>query len=455
MFNFIQKRITKSIDKLSKKALVQEEDIIEVIRDIKLSLLEADVNLIVVKTFIKNVKEKAINTNIVGSLNASQQFIKIVKDELIEILGKYSSNISINSTPHKIMMVGLQGSGKTTTAVKLGHFFRKKKLINNPLMVACDIYRPAAVQQLITLSKSVSLPYYEEGTASSAQIIAENALQYAKENQSDLIIFDTAGRLAIDENLMQELEELKKIIKPNEIIFVADAMSGQDVVNVAKAFHDRLKLTSTIITKLDGDARGGAALSIRYLLNIPIKFIGTGEGISNIDLFHPERMAERILGMGDILSLIEKAQDVIDGKKANKLLNKFVTGVFTLNDLLDSILQLEKLGSLSKIASMIPGLNKISPEMVEKAQQKAWKYQVLMSSMTLKERNNPKLLKDPSRKARVIKGSGRPVQEFNQLLNEYEKMAQKVKDISTLIKSGKFDPSALGGLGGFGSLGSI
>lgn len=451
MFNFIQKRITKSIDKLSKKALIQEEDIIDVIRDIKLSLLEADVNLLVVKTFIKNVKQKAINANIIGSLNASQQFIKIVKDELCEILGKESSSISIKTTPHKIMMVGLQGSGKTTTSVKLAHYLRKKKYISSPLLVACDIYRPAAVQQLITLAKSVAISYYEQGIDSPAQQIAKNALAKAAQEQNDLIIFDTAGRLSVDENLMSELEDLKRIIKPDEIIFVADAMSGQDIVNVAKTFDQRLKLSSTIITKLDGDARGGAALSIRYLLDLPIKFIGLGEGISNLDLFHPERMAQRILGMGDVLSLIEKAQDVIDHKKANKMLNKFITGIFTLDDLLDSMNQLQKLGSFSKIASMLPGMNKISSEKIEQAQHKAWKYQILLSSMTQKERNNPKLLKEASRKARIIKGSGRPVQEFNQLLNDYEKMAQKVKEISNMIKSGRFDPSALGQLGGLGS----
>ncbi|UUD37001.1 signal recognition particle protein [Mycoplasmopsis californica] len=448
MFNFLANRITKSINKIAKKTLISEEDIVEVSREIKLSLLEADVNLSIVKKFVKNVREKAINANIHSSLNASQQFIKIVKDELVDVLGKTPQKINIEHKPHIIMMVGLQGSGKTTTAAKLAFFHRKKKLVEKPILIAADVYRPAAIEQLVTLAKNVSIDYYEEGVKEDIVGIVKNGLKKAKANNHDMIIVDTAGRLSIDEKLMNELVEIKKAIKPDEIIFVADAMSGQDIVNVAQTFHDRLKLTSSIITKLDGDARGGAALSIRELLKLPIKFIGTGENISNIDLFYPERMAERILGMGDVLSLIEQAQDVIDEKKANKMMNRFVTGQFTLNDLLENLQQMKKMGKLSKILQMIPGANKISQDKINAAEKKSYVYEILISSMTAAERKNPKLLKDASRKNRVIKGSGRSRQEFNLLLSEYEQMASKVKSISKSIKGGTFDPSQLSGAGG-------
>lgn len=449
MFNFISNRITKSIKKLAKKTLIQEEDIIEVARDIKLALLEADVNLLVVKQFVKNVRQKAVNANIVGSLNASQQFIKIVKDELTSVLGGNPVSVNIQNKPYIVMMVGLQGSGKTTTSAKLAYFHRKRKFVEKPLLVACDIYRPAAVEQLVSLAKNVNIDYFQEGVYKKAQEIAKNAIQHAKQNGNDMIIVDTAGRLSIDEKLMEELIEIKKTIKPDEIIFVADAMSGQDIINVAQTFHEKLKLTSSIITKLDGDARGGGALSIRQILNLPIKFIGTGENISNIDLFYPERMAERILGMGDVLSLIEKAQDTIDEKKANKMFNRFVTGQFTLNDLLDNLQQMKKMGKLSKIIAMLPGVNKISESQISAAEKKSYVFEILINSMTKDERNKPKLLKNATRKARVIKGSGRTNQEFNLLLNEYEAMYKKIQGISKSIKGGNFDPSSLAGMSGF------
>ncbi|WP_027334312.1 signal recognition particle protein [Mycoplasma elephantis] len=447
MFNFLANRITKSINKIAKKTLIKEEDIIEVSREIKLSLLEADVNLSIVKKFVKNVREKAINANINSSLNASQQFIKIVKDELVDVLGKTPQKINIDHKPYIIMMTGLQGSGKTTTSAKIAFYHRKKKLSSKPILIAADIYRPAAIEQLVSLAKNVSIDYYEEGTNTDVVNIVKNGVKKAKENDNDLIIIDTAGRLSIDEKLMDELLNIKKAVKPDEIIFVADAMSGQDIVNVAKIFHDKLNLTSSIITKLDGDARGGAALSIRELLKLPIKFIGTGENISNLDLFYPERMAERILGMGDVLSLIEKAQDVIDDKKANKMLNRFVSGQFTLNDLMDNLQQMKKMGKLSKILQLIPGANKISEDKISAAEKKSRVFEILINSMTKSERKNPKLLKDANRKNRIIKGSGRTRQEFNLLLNEYEQMSSKIKYISKSIKSGNFDPSQIVGSG--------
>lgn len=346
------------------------------------------------------------------------------------------------------MMCGLQGSGKTTSTAKLAYYLRKKKYINKPLVVAADIYRPAAVDQLVTLAKSIQVDYYEEGVSVSVDRIVENALVKAKENENDLIIIDTAGRLAIDEPLMDELLRVKKIAKPDEILFVADALSGQDIINVAQAFNDKLKLNGTVINKLDSDARGGAALSLRYILNLPIRFIGTGEKVSNLDLFHPDRMADRILGMGDVLSLIEKAQDVIDEDKATKMIYKMFSGEFTLDDLLEQIQQVKNLGKFSKILQMLPGnlSSKINEEQLDKAEEKIYYFQILMSSMTKKERQNPKLLRQASRKERILRGSGRTAQEFNKLLADYDAMVKRMSEMGKKMKSsgGGFDPKMFG-----------
>ncbi|WP_322935939.1 signal recognition particle protein [Mycoplasmopsis felis] len=447
MLDFLEKRMQKTIEKISKKITLNEADILEIIRDIKLALLEADVNLQVVKEFISKVKEKALEEKIVGKLNPSQHFIKILHNELVSILGSKTQELKIDKKPYIILMTGLQGSGKTTATAKLAYYFKKKKMIQKPLVVAADIYRPAAVEQLVTLAKGIQIDYYEQGVNSPVNDIINNALIKAKENNNDLIIIDTAGRLSIDEPLMNELKEVKKISKPDEILFVADSLSGQDIINVAKTFNENLKLTGTIITKLDSDARGGAALSLRYILNIPIRFIGTGEKVSNLDLFHPERMADRILGMGDVMSLIEKAQDVIDEDKATKMVHKMFSGDFTLDDLLEQIKQVKNLGKFSKILKMLPGnlSSKISEDQIDKAEEKMYVFQILMSSMTKRERMNPKLLKQASRKERILKGSGRTAQEYNKLISDYESMVKRMSEMSKNFKSGGF-----GGFGNFG-----
>ncbi|EIE39623.1 signal recognition particle protein [Mycoplasmopsis canis UF31] len=447
MLGFLEKRMQKTLEKVSKKINLTEADILEVTREIKLALLEADVNLKVVKEFINNVKEKALNDPNLKKLNPSQYFIKILHGELVSILGGEAKEWKIENKPHIIMMCGLQGSGKTTSSAKLAYYLRKKKYVEKPLVVAADIYRPAAVDQLITLAKSIQVDYYEEGVNVSVDQIVENALLQAKENKNDLIIIDTAGRLSIDENLMEELSRVKKIAKPNDIFFVADALSGQDIINVAQTFHDKLKLSGTIINKLDSDARGGAALSLRYILNLPIRFIGTGEKVSNLDLFHPDRMADRILGMGDVMSLIEKAQDVIDEDKATKMVYKMFSGEFTLDDLLEQIQQVKNLGKFSKILKMLPGnlSSKINEEQLEKAEEKMYYFQILMSSMTKKERQNPKLLRQASRKERILKGSGRTAQEFNKLLADYDAMVKRMSELGKKMKAGGgFDPKIFG-----------
>ncbi|UWV85005.1 signal recognition particle protein [Mycoplasmopsis felis] len=447
MLDFLEKRMQKTIEKISKKITLNEADILEIMRDIKLALLEADVNLQVVKEFISKVKEKALEEKIVGKLNPSQHFIKILHNELVSILGSKTQELKIDKKVYIILMTGLQGSGKTTATAKLAYYFKKKKMIQKPLVVAADIYRPAAVEQLVTLAKGIQIDYYEQGVNSPVNDIINNALIKAKENNNDLIIIDTAGRLSIDEPLMNELKEVKKISKPDEILFVADSLSGQDIINVAKTFNENLKLTGTIITKLDSDARGGAALSLRYILNIPIRFIGTGEKVSNLDLFHPERMADRILGMGDVMSLIEKAQDVIDEDKATKMVHKMFSGDFTLDDLLEQIKQVKNLGKFSKILKMLPGnlSSKISEDQIDKAEEKMYVFQILMSSMTKRERMNPKLLKQASRKERILKGSGRTAQEYNKLISDYESMVKRMSEMSKNLKSGGF-----GGFGNFG-----
>ncbi|MBU4690651.1 signal recognition particle protein [Mycoplasma sp. ES3157-GEN-MYC] len=457
MFNFLENRIQKSIQKMNKKTIINEEDILEVTRDIKMALLEADVNLRVVKDFVNNVKEKALESRLVGSLNASQQMIKIVHTELQEILGGEVKEIKIDKRPFIIMMTGLQGSGKTTAAAKLAFHFRKKNYVSKPLLVAADIYRPAAVQQLVTLAKSIQVDYFEKGTSDTAQNIVKEALKYAEENKNDFIIIDTAGRLSIDEALMNELVDLKKIVSPNEIFFVADALSGQDIINVATAFNDKLKLTGSIITKLDSDARGGAALSLCKVLNLPIRFIGTGEKISNLDLFYPDRMADRILGMGDVLSLIEKAEEVYDPDQANNMVAKLLKGEFTLDDLMNNLAQMKKLGKMKAILKMIPGLaNKISEEKILEAENKMATYEILISSMTMKERKNPKLLKQASRKARILRGSGRSAFEFNRLINDFEAMSKNMNEMAKKVKSGNLsDLAKFGGMGGSGGFGGF
>lgn len=445
MFDFLGNKIQRSLSNISKKNTINEDDIIKVARDIKMSLLEADVNLKVVKEFVSKIKEKALEQDLINKLNPYQHVVKIVKDELVKILGSETKHIKIDKKPYVIMFCGLQGGGKTTSVAKIASYFRKNKLAEKILIVAADIYRPAAVDQLKKLAKEINIDCFEKGTDIDVEIITKEAMQKAYEEKYDLVLVDTAGRLSIDEKLMNELENVKKIINPNKILFVADAMSGQDIINVASTFHEKLKLSGTILTKLDSDARGGAALSIRFLLNIPIYFIGTGEKINNIDLFHPTRMADRILGMGDVLSLIEQAEGVVDKDKSKKLFNKMMRGEFDLDDLLENLRQVKKMGKISRILKMLPKSIKIDETKLDGAQGKLELYEILISSMTSEERKNPKLLKNASRKQRILKGSGRDAREYNKLISEFESMSKKMKEMA---KGGKgikgFDPSMFG-----------
>ncbi|WP_373589962.1 signal recognition particle protein [Metamycoplasma equirhinis] len=431
MLDFIQRRMQKSMQKINKKMSINEEDIIEVLREVKLALLEADVNLDVVKVFTKQVKEKALDSQIIGKLNQQQTVLKIFKDELTNILGKKTCEVKLKNIPTKIMMVGLQGSGKTTSAAKLSVFFKKKNICKNPLLVGDDIYRPAAREQLEQLSKQINVDFFTK-KENNAVLIANEAIDKAQDNHNDLIIIDTAGRLAIDEQLMQELKDIKKSIKPDCIFLVVDAMSGQDVINTAKKFHEELNLDGTIITKLDSDARGGAALSITHLLGVPIVFIGNGEKLSGLEIFHPDRMAERILGMGDVLTLIEKASEEVDEKMMKKIGYKMLTGKFDLSDLMNSLAQIKKLGKMKSILKMIPGMaDKVDDAKIEEAEEKFRIYNYLLSSMTELEKKNPKLLKNASRKQRVLLGSGRSAREFNMLMADFERMAKQMKELAS------------------------
>ncbi len=429
--------VTKTMGKKLKNATITEDDVRELLREIRISFIDSDVNLTVVKNFINNIKEKIVGTMAPDGVQVSDYVLNIIKEELTEILGKNQKTVDFSKKPTKIMMVGLQGSGKTTSCAKIANY-AKNKYNKKPLMVACDIYRLAAIEQLHKLANDIHADFYDKQIQDPAQTVKE-ALDIAKNKNDDLIIVDTAGRLQTDEKLMQELVDIKKVLNPDEIILVVDAMSGQDVINVAKEFHERLNLTGIVVTKLDSDAKAGAVLSLISLLNVPIKFTGIGEKIGSIDLFYPERMADRILGLGDILTLAEKASDIIDEKKARGQMQRMLSGKMDLEDLMNQLEQVSKMGSVGSIMNMLPGMEqKISEDqatMIE-GQMKTWK--VLMSSMTLKERRNPKLLKrDANRRVRIIKGSGRKPDELNKLLKRWEDGNKKMTEIGQMLKSGK------------------
>lgn len=430
MLDFIQKRMQKSMDKINKKMSITEEDIVEVLRDVKMSLLEADVNLEIVRAFTKEVKEKVLESKIIGKLNQQETFLKIFKDELVKILGQKKCEVKLKKVPTSIMLIGLQGSGKTTTAAKLSTFLKRKKICQNPLLVAADVYRPAAREQLKQLAKQIQTDYFTLDENDAIKI-AKKSFDVAYNNKNDFVIIDTAGRLSIDDKLMDELKQIKKHVHPDYIFLVVDAMSGQDVINVAKTFNENLELDGSIITKLDSDARGGAALSISYLLQVPIVFIGVGEKTSNLELFHSDRMADRILGMGDVMSLIEKASEEVDEKLVKKIGYKMLTGKFDLTDLMNSLEQIKKMGKMKAILRMIPGLaNKIDDTKIEEAENKFRIYTILINSMTEQEKKLPKLLKNAERKARILKGSGRSAHEYNMLLTDFERMAKQMKDMA-------------------------
>lgn len=433
-FEQLGDKLQAIIKKVKGQSKLTEQNMEEMIKEIRISLLEADVNYKVVKEFTNNVKEKAIGQNVLSTLSPGQMILKIIKDELVSLLGEENDALNITGLTG-IMMVGLQGSGKTTTSAKIANLLRKKQN-KKPLLVGLDVYRPAAIDQLITLGKSINVDVFYDKESKDVVDIATRALAYAREKGHDLVIYDTAGRLHIDEGLMQELKDVASAIKPKEVLLVVDAMSGQDSVNVAKEFNDKLRITGLVMSKLDGDARGGAALSIKHLTGIPIKFSGIGEKIDDIEIFYPERMAERILGMGDVLTLIEKAEEAIDEKEAKKTVNKMMNGTFTLDDMLTQMEQINKLGSMKGIMRFIPGMPKISDEQMEQAKEQLKKTKAVISSMTLEERKHPEILK-ANRKIRIAKGSGTQASDVNRVLNQHEKMKEMMKQMKGMMKNGK------------------
>ena len=429
--------VAKNMKKKLTNWTIKEEDVAEVLKQIRIALLDADVNLFVVKEFIKNIRIKAVGTVIEPNQEADKVLLKIIKDELIEILGQNTKPLNINSNFNKIMLVGLQGSGKTTSISKLAYYLKTKKE-KKVLLVALDIYRPAAVDQLATLAKEIDVEMFFKPNT-KVEDIAKQATIYAEENGFDVVLYDTAGRLQTNQELMQELKNVRKITSAQEVILVVDAMAGQDIINVAQEFNDNLNLTGLIITKLDSQARAGAVLSIISLLKIPVKFTGTGERVGSLDIFYPDRMADQILGLGDIMTLAEKAADVVDEDKAKKSFARMLAGKFDLEDLMSQLEQLNKMGSMSSILKMFPGAaGKISEDKINTAEGKIRIWKILMSSMTKQERRNPILFKKhPNRKIRVVKGSGRRSDELNKMLAEWEKSKQKMDEMGKMIRKGK------------------
>lgn len=424
MFENLSDRLQKVLKDIRGYGKITEDNISDMMREIRLSLLEADVNYKVVKEFTNTVKEKALGEEVRKSLSPGEVFVKIVKDELVKLLGGEKEELVVNKDFTTVMLVGLQGSGKTTTIGKLANFVRKKHH-KKPLLIACDVYRPAAIDQLIQIGKQLSIEVYDEGKGNPVSI-ALNGIKYAKENGFDYVLIDTAGRLHIDEELMLELQNITKAVNPNETLLVIDAMMGQDAINVITGFNEKLALSGVILTKLDGDTRGGVALSVRHLTNIPIKFVGVSEKMDGLTEFYPERMASRILGMGDILSMVEKIEAEIDEKEAEKAAKKMMKGDFNLEDFLGQMKQIKKLGPLENIIKMLPGASKMGLNNVNIDPKKLSHIEAIILSMTPYERRNPDILK-ASRKERIAKGSGTTVTEVNQLLKQFEEMKKMMK----------------------------
>ena len=429
MFESLGDRLQSAVNKIKGYGKITEENISDVTREIRLALLEADVNYKVVKEFINNVKEKALGEEVAKSLKPGEQFVKILKDELVDLLGGEQAPLYTGGNPSILMMVGLQGSGKTTSIGKLALRLRKKNK-KKPLLVACDVYRPAAIDQLKTLGKELNIEVYSEGKNDPVEI-SKNAIKYAKENKFDYVLIDTAGRLHIDEELMDELNNINNEVHPHEILLVIDSMMGQDAINVIEGFNNSLPLTGAILTKLDGDTRGGAALSIRHLTNVPIKFIGISEKMDGLDEFYPDRMATRILGMGDLLTMIEKAEEVIDQDEAMKTAKRMQDGKFDLEDFLSALKQVRKLGPLENLIKMIPGVPKEAKSIKVDPKDMAH-IEAIILSMTPYERRHPECIKN-SRKIRISKGCNRSVEEINRLLKQFEEMKKMMKQ----FKGGK------------------
>lgn len=431
MFESLGDRLQNAVSKIKGYGKITEDNISEMMREIRLALLEADVNYQVVKEFTNNVKEKALGEEVKRSIKPGDMFVKILNDELTELLGGEEKPLNLKGNPATLMLVGLQGSGKTTTIGKLANYLRKKHA-KKPLLVACDVYRPAAIDQLKQLGKELNIEVYEEGKNNPVEI-AKNAINYAKENKYDYVLIDTAGRLHVDEELMEELENIRKEVSPDEILLVIDAMMGQDAINVITGFNDKLPLTGVILTKLDGDTRGGVALSVRHLTNVPIKFIGVSEKLDGLDSFDPKRMAGRILGMGDIVSLVEKATEAIDEKEAEKAAKKMQSGKFDLEDFLNQMKQIKKLGPLENLIKLIPGASKMGLNNINIDPKQMAHIEAIILSMTPTERRNPDIIK-ASRKTRIAKGCGLSVQEVNKLLTQFDQMKKMMKQFT----NGKF-----------------
>ena len=424
MFENLSDRLQDVVHKIKGYGKITEENISEMMREIRLSLLEADVNYKVVKEFTNNVKEKALGEEVNKSLNPGELFVKIVKDELTALLGGENTPLNISGNPATLMLVGLQGSGKTTTIGKLANYLRKNNK-KKPLLVACDVYRPAAIDQLKQIGKELNIEVYSEGKGNPVEI-SKNGIKYAKDNGYDYVLIDTAGRLQIDESLMDELDNIQKEVNPDETILVIDSMMGQDAINVINGFNDKIKLSGVILTKLDGDTRGGVALSVKHLTNLPIKFIGVSEKMDGLTPFYPERMASRILGMGDILSIVEQVQSEIDEKEAEKTAKKMMKGNFDLEDFLNQLNQIKKLGPLENLLKLLPGAKKMGLNNVNIDPKIMKRTEAIVLSMTLEERRDPSILK-ASRKKRIADGSGTTVTDVNKLLNQFEEMKKMMK----------------------------
>ena len=424
MFEYMGDRLSNAIKNIRGMGKITEENINEAMREIRMALLEADVNYQVVKEFVNNVKEKALGMDVGKNLKPDELFIKLVKDELISLLGSDVVPLEVNKYPTIVMLVGLQGSGKTTTAGKLANYLRKKES-KHPLLVACDIYRPAAIDQLKEIGKSLNIPVFEEGKKNPVEIV-KDALEFAKNEKKDYIIIDTAGRLHIDEELMQELKDIEEFAHPHEILLVIDAMMGQDAIYVIEGFNEALGLTGCILTKLDGNTKGGVALSVRHLTHVPIKFVGDSEKLDGLSMFYPERMAERILDMGDIMGIAEKVEDIISEAEAKDQMKKMQTGKYDLEDFLNNLKQIKKLGPLENIIKMLPQARKMGLNNIQVDPKQMAHVEAIIQSMTPYERRHPEVLK-ATRKQRIAKGSGRSVEEVNRLLNQFDQMKKMMK----------------------------
>ena len=430
-FESLSEKLSSAFKKLTGKGRLKEADVKEAMREVKLALLEADVNFKVVKDFVKRVTERAVGTDILESLNPGQMVIKIVNEELVALMGSETPKLNISSkTPSVVMLVGLQGAGKTTNGAKLAGYMKRHG--KNPVLVACDVYRPAAIKQLETVGKQLGIPVFQEGQGNPVEI-AKHGIEYAKRRGYDLVFLDTAGRLHIDQALMDELVAIRDTVEPAEIMLVVDAMTGQDAVNAASAFDEALGVTGVLLSKLDGDARGGAALSIRAVTGKPIKFAGVGEKLDQIEPFYPERMASRILGMGDVLSFIERAEQAIDQKKAEEMAQRMLENKFTLNDYLDQLDTVMGMGSLSELASMMPGIDAKALENADPNDSVMRRTKAIIQSMTMKERENPEIL-NASRKRRIARGAGVSVVDVNRVLKQYETMQQMMKHMNGMGK---------------------